>query len=223
MSLQLIDQLKKKVSNLLSRRPIKASADGRYDSSRDAVKCSLAVMDCEENIVIDMESVDKRKEQVSSNMLESRAAKKVFDRINQNYGSESLEILTTDGDNKTFNQCKKAKLNPKRQYDARHGIRSLNRNFPKLASSLDYDDSFPDVLDGQQSRIVSWGVYLIENIEDAELRGLMWLNSPQHMIGNHMNCNHGPLGPNHHDWERGKYDEIAFQKMCHFFEKTKFL
>lgn len=25
-----------------------------------------------------------------------------------------------------------------------------------------------------------------------------------------MNCNHGPLGPNH-DWERGKYDEIVFQ------------
>lgn len=129
-------------------------------------------MDCEENIVIDVESDDKREEKVSSNMLESRAAKKTFDRINKKYGPDSLEVLTTDGDNKTFNQCKKAKLKAKKQFDARHGIRSINRNFPTLASSVDYDDNFPDVLDGQQSRIVSLGVYLIENIDDEELRGL---------------------------------------------------
>lgn len=44
----------------------------------------------------------------------------VFDCIKKKYCLDSLEILTTDGNNKTFNQYKKAKLSAKRQFDARH-------------------------------------------------------------------------------------------------------
>ena len=190
--------IEKKANNLFAKRKVNASGDGRYDSPRDAIKCSFAMMDCEENIVLDVETVDKRDEKVSSNMLESKAARKVFDRIHQKYGSESLETLTTDCDNKTYNQAINAKLNALRQFDPRHGIRSLNRNFPKVASSLDYNDEFPNVLDGQESKIVSWGVYL----------------------GNHLNCSHGALKESHSDWERGKRDPEAFKKMCQFFEKT---
>ena len=71
---------------------------------------------------------------------------------------------------------------------------------------MDYNYEFPNVLDGQESRIVSWGVYLLKVIEDSEIRELMWLNSPQHMIGNHLNYSHGPLKESHSDWERGKRD-----------------
>lgn len=39
-------------------------------------------------------------------MLESRAAEKAFDHIHKKYGPESLEVLTTYGDIKIFNQCK---------------------------------------------------------------------------------------------------------------------
>lgn len=212
--------IEKKANNLFAKRKINASGDGRYDSARDAIKCSFAMMDCDENIVLDVETVDKRDEKISSNMLESKAARKVFDRIHEKFGSDSLETLTTDCDNKTYNQAIDAKLNVTRQFDPRHGIRSLNRNFPKVASSLEYNDEFPNVLDGQESKIVSWGVYLIKNIEDSEIRELMWLNSPQHMIGNHLNCSHGALKESHSDWERGKSDPEAFQKMCQFFEKT---
>lgn len=82
-----------------------------------------------------------------------------------------MEISITDGDHKTFNQCKKAK----RQFDSRHGIKRMNCNFSKLASSLDCDN-IPDVLDGQPSRIVSWGVYLIETHQRREIT---WVNMAQ--------------------------------------------
>ena len=75
--------IEKKETDLFSQRPIKASADGRYDSARDAIICSLAIMDCEDNIILDKKSVDKKEEDVSSNMLESRETQKTFERINK--------------------------------------------------------------------------------------------------------------------------------------------
>lgn len=186
------------------------------------MKCSVAVMVCDQNVVIDVETVDKNDEKVSSYMFGSKAVRKIFDRVKSKYGEESFETLTTDGDNKTIGQANKAKLVTIRQFDPRNGLKSISRNFPKLASLLEYKDEFPeDVFDGQTSRIVLWAVYLIKNIEDSELRGLMWTNSPNHMIGNHINCAHGPLNENHKDWERGKFDDEAFKKMYHFFEKTE--
>lgn len=68
---------------MFSQRPIKALADGRYDSARDTIICSLAIMDCEDNIIIYKKSVDNKEEDVSSNMLEYRATQKSFERINK--------------------------------------------------------------------------------------------------------------------------------------------
>ena len=121
-------------------------------------------------------------------MEKTKAVRKIFDRVKSKYGAESFETLTTDGDNKKIGQAYKAKLVTKRQFDPRHGLKSISRNFPKMASSLEYNDEFPeDIFNGQASRIVSWIVYLIKNIEDSELRGLMWTNSPNYMIGYHIN------------------------------------
>lgn len=78
-NLGFIGKKKKKANNLFAKRKVNASGDGRYDSPRDTIKCSFAMMDCYENIVLDVETVDKRDEKVSSNMLESKAARKAFD------------------------------------------------------------------------------------------------------------------------------------------------
>lgn len=99
-------------------------------------------------------------------------------------------------------------------------MNSIARNFPKIANKYDYDCYFPDILEGKRVKIVSWAVYLINNFEDIELRGLKWKNSPFHMIGQHQNCSHGPLPPSHRDWEEGKTNLIAFQKMQNFFNNT---
>ena len=64
-------------------------------------------------------------------------------------------------------------------------------------------------------KIISWTVYLIKNIEGPELRGLMWTNSPNHMIGNHINCAHFPLNENYYNSFQGKY--------VNFLKKRKFL
>lgn len=97
----------------------------------------------------------------------------------------------------------------------------MSRNFAKLADKLEYDYLFPDEIETDRVKIVSWGVYLVTNIEEVELRGLMWTNSQFHMIGNHDNCSHGPLPPSHSDWELGKNDETTFKKMQNFSNKTE--
>lgn len=40
------------------------------------------------------------------------------------------------------------------------------------------------------------------------------------MIGRHENSSHGPLPKSHTDWELGKTDEIAYEKMQNFFNRT---
>ena len=97
----------------------------------------------------------------------------------------------------------------------------MSRNFAKLADKLEYDYLFPDEIETDIFKIVSWGVYLVTNIEEVELRGLMWTNSQFHMIGNHDNCSHGPLPPSHSDWELVKNDETTFKKMQNFSNKTE--
>lgn len=62
-------------------------------------------------------------------------------------------------------------------------------------------------------KIISWTVYLFKNI-DPELRGLMWTNSPNHMIGNHINCAHFPLNENYYNFK---------EKCVNFLKKRKFL
>ena len=119
------ESIEKKADSLFAKGPINASSDGRYDSGRDAMKCSVAVMACDQNVVIDVETVDKNAEKVSSYMLESKAVRKIFDRVKSKYGEESFETLTTDGDNKTIGQANKAKLVTKRQFDPRNGLKSI--------------------------------------------------------------------------------------------------
>lgn len=197
------------------------SIDGRYDSCRDAMYCTTATMDCRRNKVVDMQTTNKKDVNVASNMLESAAARLSFDQIIGKWGPDCCNSITSDNDNKTPNQAKKAGLDFSRTFDPRHGFQCMSRNFAKLADKLEYDYLFSDEIETKRVKIVSWGVYLVTNIEDVELRGLMWTNSPFHMIGNHDNCSHGPLPPSHSDWELGKNDETAFKKMQNFFNKTE--
>lgn len=99
------ESIEKKADSLFSKGPIIASSDCIYDSGREAMKCSVAVMACDQSVVIDVETVDKNAEKVSSNMLESKVVRKIFDRVKSKYGEESFETLTTDGDNKTIGQA----------------------------------------------------------------------------------------------------------------------
>lgn len=82
-------------------------------------------MDCHANKVIGTENVHKKEVNVASNMLESFGVKKTFDHIVSNHGKKSCETITTDLDNKTYAQAKKAGIQTTRQYDARHSIKNL--------------------------------------------------------------------------------------------------
>lgn len=177
-------------------------------------------MDCIANKVINVRSISKKEFDVSSNMLESNEAKLCFDEIKNQFGSNSCDTFTSDNDNKSFNQAKKAVLVAERRFDPRHGLKS-SRGFYKMTGQFEHEENEPDILDENKIEIISWAVHLVDNIEDKYLRGLIWKNTPEHLVGRQENCNHGPLPPNHVDWEVGKRNPELFLKMANFFKKTE--
>lgn len=225
---KIIPQIENQISSMLAKTSDEAfdngcvslSVDGRYDSCRNAQYCSTSFMDCANNKVLSIKSVKKSDTNLSSNMLESTAARKGFDDMVSKYGKKCCSSITTDNDCKTYNQAKESGLTASRMYDPRHGIKSLSKSFERISNKMEFDNEFTDALEGKRLKIVSWGVYLINNIEDIELRGLMWLNSPEHMIGNHQNCMHGQLPPTHEDWELGIQNPELLEKMRNFFKRT---
>lgn len=70
--------------------------------------CTVSILDCHANKVIRTENVHKKEVNVASSMLESFGVIKTFDHIVSNHGKKSCETITTDLDNKTYSQAKKA-------------------------------------------------------------------------------------------------------------------
>lgn len=103
-------------------------------------------------------------------------------------------------------------IKTQRLYDPRYGLKCLNRGVERVGDNLEYNDISPDILNGNRSKIVLWAVYLISNKDNQELRGLMWTNSPYHIIGQHENCAYGPLPKPHKDCDLGKNNDEIFKK-----------
>ena len=66
--------------------------------------------------------------------------------------------------------------------DPHHRIKSLCKSFKRISNQLEFDNEFIVASKGKMLKIVSSGVYLINNINDIELRILVLFNSPEHMI-----------------------------------------
>ena len=39
-------------------------------------------------------------------------------------------------------------------------------------------------------RVIAYANYLIKNVDDPNLREMLWLNTPEHLTGNHTLCIH---------------------------------
>lgn len=215
------DHLNNAAKSVFNEKKFDLSGDGTYPTARDSWQCTYTCMDCVKNKVVNVRSISKNEFDVSSNMLESNAAKLCFDEIVDKYGSDSCSTFTSDNDNKSFNQAKKAGLVAERRFDPRHGFKSLGRGFYKMTNKFEHEEKEPSILDENKTEIISWAVYLVNNIDDKYLRGLMWKNTPDHLVGRHENCNHGPLPPDHVDWEVGKRNPELFQIMSNFFKRTE--
>lgn len=73
---------------------------------------------------------------------------------------------------------------------------------------------------GVKRRLQSWARLLIENIDDKDLRAHFWMNSPDHLIGNHQYCYHDQFDFCKQDkfwvWKNGSKNLIAFEALCNF-------
>lgn len=148
------DHLKSTANSVYSEKRFDLSGDGTYPTARDSMQCSYACMDCIANKVINFRSISKKEFDVSSNMLESNDAKLCFDEIKNQFGSNSCDTFTSDNDNKSFNQAKKAVLVAERRFDPRHGLKS-SRGFYKMTSQFEHEENEPDILDENKIEIIS--------------------------------------------------------------------
>ena len=216
-----IDHMDQQAENIYSQRKFAISCDGTYPKTRDSIQCAFSCMDCVSNKVLKANTLSKDEVNVSSNMLESKAARICFNEMSIQYGHDCCESFTSDNDNKTFNQFKSAGLEAKRRFDPRHGMKCMSRGFYKMTNKFEKEEKEPDIFDEHRSLIISWAVHLVNTIDDSVLRGLIWKNTPEHMIGNHENCMHDELPPDHVDWEVGKRNPELFKMMVNFFNRTE--
>ncbi|KAK8860385.1 hypothetical protein M9Y10_012049 [Tritrichomonas musculus] len=135
-----IDHINKIAGDILSEKKFDLSGDGKYPTTRDSMQCTYSCMDCVKNKVVNVNIVSKNEVNVSTNMLESNTARKCFDNIVDKYWKDSYSTSTSDNDNKSLNQAKKAGLVPERRFDPRHGFKCLSREFYKLTNSFEHEE-----------------------------------------------------------------------------------
>ncbi|KAK8841490.1 hypothetical protein M9Y10_027109 [Tritrichomonas musculus] len=112
--------------NMYSKRKFSISCYGTYPKARDSLQCAFSCMDCIKNKVLKANTLSKNDVDVCSNMLEQYAAKVCFTEIFNQYENDRCENSTSDKDNKTYNQFKKAGLSAKRRYDHRNGMKCMS-------------------------------------------------------------------------------------------------
>lgn len=216
-----MDHIYKIAGDILCEKKFDLSGDGTNPTARDSMQFTYSCMDCVKNKVVNVNIVSKNEVHVSSNMLESNAARKCFDNIVDKRGKDSCSTFTSDNDNKSFNQAKKAVLVPERRFDPRHVYKCLSRGFYKLTNSFEHEEQEPDIFDENRTLIISCGVFFVDNIEYKYLCVLMWINTPDHLFGIHENCIQSELPLEHCDWEVRKRSPELFQKMVNFFKRTE--
>lgn len=72
-------------------------------------------------------------------------------------------------------------------------MKCMSRRFYRITNSFEKEEIEPNIFDENRSFIIFWEVHLVNTADDSVLRGLIWIKTPEHMIGNHENCMHGEL------------------------------
>lgn len=174
---------------------IQATLNSRWSSRRNGSQNTAAAISARTGKVIGYQHTIKyggRREgnyEGPSNMMESSGLQAIANELHTAFPDKKA-ILTHDGDNKSKKIFADEGIEAIHEYDANHGRSALKRAFEPLKKELLLVHSIRRPFHGIEQRMITWASWLIENVRDSEKRVSMWLNSPNHLIGNHENCIH---------------------------------
>ena len=173
----------------------KISIDSRWSSRRNGSQNTAVAIDVNTNKVISYKNTiktgGKREGDFSgpSNMMESQGIESISADLKRAFGNREIEILH-DGDNKSQKIFEKHELNVAHSLDKGHAMGALKRNFEKAKSAAKDDTKIPKPFFGIENRVISYASHLIDHVDEPEKREILWRNTPEHLIGNHENCQH---------------------------------
>lgn len=172
-----------------------ATLDSRWSSRRNGSQNTASAISVRTGKVIAYKHTVKEggrrngDYQGTSNMMESAGLQAVAEEIKRSFPGKKV-ILTHDGDNKSKKIFSGVGIDAEHEYDINHGKGALQRAFTSFKKELLYAHGIKRPFHGIEQRLIAWAEWLFANIEDPEERVKYWLNSPNHLIGNHENCIH---------------------------------
>lgn len=201
------------------------SFDARYSSRRKAVQCSTSFIG-ESGKVLHVEHAIENEPFRKGNYNGSSCNMESFTVVNgMQHLNEMLPLsgYVHDGDNKSPSRLKNAGIELEEHKDITHALKSIGNGITKASEKVK-SITKKNMFYGLKTRLQFWARTIIQNVDDLDLRVHLWMNTPDHLVGNHEFCLHDELNFGNKTkfwvWKNGQTNQIAFQALCHFCELT---
>ena len=224
-----------------AREETKVGLDGCWDSARNGKHCTVTAKDTVTGKTIDYEVITRPggnrvgNFNQSSNMMESEGIRNITKRLKEEEECNVVSFVH-DGDNKSEKIVKANGFLGENMRDAGHGFKSLENGFKAMKKKVKADNKLEkDPFHGIQGKTLNYAKTLVHKEKDAERRGELWMNVPEHLTGNHEVCRHGeekrsPGRPRKNSvekrnedfsvWQGGIEVPAAKEALSHFCKKT---
>ena len=170
------------------------SQDSRWSSQFNGLENTNALIDKETGKVVSFHNTLKSRSMReteyngSSNMMESNGLKFIADELKERFGDQELSICH-DSENKSPKVFASSGLNVIHHRDGGHALNSIKnawKNFKSDFSKMYHKRPFGSL----DERIAIFAGYLLSKVEDPATKVSLWLNAPNHFVGDHRLCSH---------------------------------
>lgn len=219
------------------------SIDSRWNSKRNGSMNTASAIESSSGDVIAYKNTIKRggrrdgDYEGPSNLMESNGINSIADDLKETFGDKTITIVQ-DGDNKSTKIYDSKNLNIEREFDKNHGKGVLQRAFEPIQKELYMKHKIQNPFHGVKGKMLNWGQYLIDNVDDEEERAALWLNAPNHLIGDHSLCHHPDKEPpkrgrppktkvksdeDYKIWTKGKENPLVKNGLDTFCKRTEYV
>ena len=173
------------------------SQDSRWSSPRHGKENTNAMIDLKTSKVVSYyDTINDRNGKNpfgnfsgASNMMESNGLHHIASEMRENFGDKALDIVH-DGDNKSANIYTQEGLNVNHYRDFGHAKKSLRNAFTSVRRELNYISKNEQPFYGVVEKMIQFAKFIVNVIDDPNLREELWMNSPNHLTGDHSHCIH---------------------------------
>lgn len=173
------------------------SQDSRWSSPRHGKENTNAMIDLETSQVVSYyDTINDRNGKNTfgnfrgaSNMMESNGLHHIASEMRENFGDKSLDIVH-DGDNKSGNICTQEGLNVNYYRDFGHAKKNLRNSFASVRRELNFIPRNEQPFYGVVEKMIQFAKFIVNVIDDPDLREMLWLNAPNHLMGDHSHYIH---------------------------------